>query len=91
MPEQRFKRQVQVIIPLLSAAVIAAFALAAWSFRAGHNASCAARNASLDVISGLLVLAQDQTDNDPDRTVTQKQASDAYVAAALDYLNSQRC
>ena len=44
----------KVVAPILSLLIIAAFALAGWSFVNSHNESCASRDAGLDVLYDIL-------------------------------------
>lgn len=57
MPDSVFRRRVKVIVPLLSAAVVASFCLAAWSFYSSFEQACLSRNQTLRVLSDVVDLA----------------------------------
>jgi hypothetical protein len=90
MQESKFSRRIGVIVPALSAAVVAAFALAAWSFYASHQQACQSRNATLTVIHDILVIATTPAASDR-ITPDQRDRLDAFRSSAFDRINDARC
>lgn len=91
MPASRLNHRLIVATVCLSAALIGAFVLAAYSFVSSHRASCRSRDTSLTVMTKLLVAAQQQTDSDPTVPAEKKQQSDQFVSNALDLISKARC
>lgn len=71
--------------------IIAAFALAGYSFWANHQAGCQARNTTLNVMTEIVLAAQQQTDSDPTVPAAKKAQSDAFVQATLARIEAARC
>lgn len=90
MPDQQFRRRVKVIVPVLSLAVAASFALASWSFYSSFNQACSSRNQTLNVLSDVVDIA---TAPAPGERVTRRQALRvaAFRAAVQARIQQARC
>lgn len=63
--------------------MVAAFALAAWSFEQAHRSGCEARNKTLNVMAAVLRDARDQSSGD--------QRAVRFYDTELDRINAVRC
>lgn len=90
MQGTKFSRQLTLVMPALSVAVIAAFALAAWSFSASHQQACKSRATTLNVIHDVLVIA---TTPRPGQTLTPERKRDLaeFRKAVFARIDNARC
>lgn len=90
MPDTKFRRRISIIVPILSLAIVCAFALSAWSFYASHQQACRSRNATLTVLRDTVLLA---TTDDPTRPadVETRRRALAFRAAVFARISKARC
>jgi hypothetical protein len=84
------KRHTQVFVAALSVAVVAAFALAAWSFASSHSQSCHSRNTTLNVLRDVIVIATTPPPNDQ-LTPDQRRRLDRFKSTVFARINNARC
>lgn len=90
MPDTAFRRRVWIVVPLLSALVVAAMVFSAWSLYASHSQACASRNTTLDVIHDILLVS---TTPRPGQHVPPDQVAQlvAFRAAMFARIDLARC
>ena len=84
------KRHTQVFVAALSVAVVAAFALAAWSFGSSHSQSCSSRDTTLDVLRDVIVIASTPPPND-ELTAKQRLRLEQFKSTVFARINNARC
>lgn len=90
MPERAFVRRVKVIVPVLSVAIMLAFALIAYTFISSHNQACQSRGKILDAVRDIVVLATMPDPGTP-RSAAENRRVLAFRIAVITRLNSARC
>lgn len=90
MSDTRFQRRVKVIVPVLSVAVMCAFALIAYTFYSSHQQACQSRTTTLNVLRDVIVTATTPAPGD-DLTVGQRARMVSFRTAVLARIDKARC
>jgi len=90
MPESRYARRIKVVVPLMSAAIVASFVLIGWSWYSSHQQACESRATTLNVMRDVILIATTPDSNHP---LTPEQLRQVLVfrAAAFHRIDGARC
>lgn len=90
MSDSQFTRRVKIIVPALSVAVVAAFALAGWSFYSSHQQACQSRTTTLNVLRDVIVIATTPPPNDQ-LTAAENRRLEQFRATVFARIDRARC